>query len=88
MPGQAVFVSAGGYHHHIAFNLWAGRGLAAAPADAAGLRHFSIRLVDEPEVQRVLDRLRAAGFLPEETPEGTLVRDPAGIGVLLTLPAP
>ncbi len=88
VPGQAVFVSAGGYHHHIAFNLWAGRGLAAAPADAAGLRHFSIRLVDEPEVQRVLDRLRAAGFLPEETPEGTLVRDPAGIGVLLTLPAP
>ncbi|MGH2354817.1 MAG: VOC family protein [Chloroflexota bacterium] len=87
-PGQAVFVSAGGYHHHVAFNLWAGRGIGPAPPDAAGLRHFAIRLVDQAELERVLRRVRAAGLTTEDTAtedtaEGGLVRDPAGIGVLL-----
>ncbi|HEX2034659.1 MAG TPA: VOC family protein [Chloroflexota bacterium] len=85
-PGQAVFVSAGGYHHHVAFNIWAGRAIPPAPPDAAGLRHFAIRLADEAELTRVLDRVRAAGLAVEDTPDGSLVRDPAGIAVVLSTP--
>jgi catechol 2,3-dioxygenase len=82
-PGQAIFVAAGGYHHHVAFNLWAGRDIAPPPPDAAGLRAFAIRLPDEAELGRVLDRLRAAGNPPVETPDGVLVHDPAQNAVVL-----
>jgi catechol 2,3-dioxygenase-like lactoylglutathione lyase family enzyme len=37
LPG-AAFVSAGGYHHHLAFNVWRGEGVPPAPAGRVGLR--------------------------------------------------
>lgn len=40
-PG-ALFVAAGGYHHHLGLNTWAGIGAPPAPPNAAGLRAFSI----------------------------------------------
>ena len=40
MP-TAVFLSAGGYHHHVAANVWRGRGVPPAPDDAVGLRHWT-----------------------------------------------
>jgi catechol 2,3-dioxygenase len=40
-PG-ALFVSAGGYHHHLGLNVWNGQGVPAPPAGAVGLRHFEI----------------------------------------------
>ncbi|MFA5909579.1 MAG: VOC family protein [Vicinamibacterales bacterium] len=40
-PG-ALFVSAGGYHHHLGMNTWAGVGAPAPPENAVGLRSFSI----------------------------------------------
>ena len=40
-PG-ALFVSAGGYHHHLGLNTWAGRGAPAPPAGSRGLRRFTI----------------------------------------------
>lgn len=84
IPGQAVFVSAGGYHHHVAFNLWAGRNVPPPSPDAAGLRHFAIRLANVADLRRVLERVRAAGLATEETDDGILVRDPAGLAIVLT----
>ena len=46
MP-TAVFLSAGGYHHHVAANVWRGRGVPPAPDDAVGLRHWTV-LLDGP----------------------------------------
>jgi catechol 2,3-dioxygenase len=40
---QAVFLSAGGYHHHIGANTWQSRGGAAAPPASPGLFHHAIR---------------------------------------------
>ena len=40
-PG-ALFVAAGGYHHHLGLNTWTGIGAPPPPADAVGLRSFSI----------------------------------------------
>lgn len=45
-PGQASFLSAGGYHHHLAVNVWAGVGAPPPPEDAVGLRSFEIVTVD------------------------------------------
>jgi catechol 2,3-dioxygenase len=72
--GSALFVSAGGYHHHLGLNTWAGVGAPPPLPDAAGLRHFAIVLPD----------LRDAGIAIEETGEGLLIRDPSQNGVLLT----
>ena len=41
---SASFVSAGGYHHHIGMNTWAGVGVPSPPADGVGLRFFTIQL--------------------------------------------
>ncbi|MCC7126475.1 MAG: VOC family protein, partial [Acidobacteria bacterium] len=40
-PG-ALFVSAGGYHHHVGLNIWAGRGAPPPPVSAPGMRRFTI----------------------------------------------
>jgi catechol 2,3-dioxygenase len=74
-PG-ALFVSAGGYHHHVGLNTWQSRGAPPPPEDSAGLREFSLALPDRGEVDRVAERVSAAGF--SATPEGdaVLLRDP------------
>ena len=88
MP-TAAFVSAGGYHHHVAYNLWRGGGVGPAPDEVVGLRHWTLVCADEAERQAVRSRLAALGVPLEEcdTPPrgagGTLARDPSGIAVLI-----
>ncbi len=84
LGGQAVFVSAGGYHHHVGFNVWKGRGIPPQPEGAAGLRYYTVKLVEDAERERVLERIRIAGLTVAETPDGSLVHDPGGLGVVLT----
>jgi catechol 2,3-dioxygenase len=81
--GEATFMSAGGYHHHIGGNVWAGRGATPPPPGSAALRHATILLPDAAERDRVVARLADSGQDPEETDDGTLVRDPAGNALLL-----
>ena len=83
-PFRMAFVSAGGYHHHIGLNTWQGEGAPLPPADALGMRHFSVVLPDETELQRVVDRVRQNGIPLEESDAGVLVHDPSRNGVLLT----
>jgi catechol 2,3-dioxygenase len=79
----ALFVSAGGYHHHVGLNTWAGVGAPPPPPDAIGLRHFVIRFPDAAARERVLERLRSAS-VPVVSNGGVLVRDPAGNSILLS----
>ena len=58
---SALFVSAGGYHHHIGLNTWAGVGAPPPPPGAIGLRHFTVRLPDRPAIDQLAQRLRAGG---------------------------
>lgn len=81
---RAAFVSAGGYHHHIGLNTWAGEGAPPPPPDSLGLRHFTVVLPDRRELERVAERMRAAGVAGEQTPEGMLIHDPFRNGVLLS----
>jgi catechol 2,3-dioxygenase len=80
-------VSAGGYHHHIAFNTWNGIGAPPQPAGSIGLRHFVIRLPDTTELGKIADRVRGAGLTLEEADEGLIVRDPSQNAVVLSTPA-
>jgi catechol 2,3-dioxygenase len=83
LAGSADFVSAGGYHHHIGYNTWAGVGAPPPPPDAAGLRFFVVRLPNDAELARAADRVRKAGLPLEQTEAGLLTRDPSQNGVVL-----
>jgi catechol 2,3-dioxygenase len=82
-PG-ALFVSAGGYHHHIGLNTWHSAGSGPPAPGAVGLRSFEVLLPDAQALEAVLERVRDAGLAHEPNPDGgALVRDPSGNGVLL-----
>ncbi|MAU10241.1 MAG: glyoxalase [Anaerolineaceae bacterium] len=85
LRNSAAFMSAGGYHHHIATNTWQGEGAPQPPADATGLRYFTVLVPDADELARLKARLQAEGIAGEQTDEGWLIHDPARNGVMLTL---
>ena len=77
-PG-ALFVSAGGYHHHIGLNTWAGEGAPAPPPGARGLRSYTIVLPDEAALEATLAAAADAGIEAGEDEDGrTVVADPSG----------
>ena len=82
-PG-ALFVSAGGYHHHLGLNTWAGEGAPAAPEGSRGLRQFEVLLPSGEALAAEVDQLREAGFEPAEDEGGVLVTDPSGNLVVLS----
>jgi catechol 2,3-dioxygenase len=81
---SALFVSAGGYHHHVGLNTWAGVGAPPPPPGAIGLRHFDVKLPAEAAIADVLLRVRGAGIPVESVDGGFLVRDPAGNAICFT----
>ena len=82
MP-EATFLSAGGYHHHLGANVWAGRGASPPPPGSAALRHATVLLPSADERDRVAGRIADSGQEPEAREDGVLVRDPAGNALLL-----
>lgn len=59
---QAVFISAGGYHHHIGLNTWYSKGAPPAPQRSAGLFHTAIVYPERKDLAAVLRRLNDAGY--------------------------
>ena len=86
LPGAAAFVAAGGYHHHLGFNVWRGQGVPPAPEGGVGLRHWTVVLDDADAVAEVAGRALEAGTEVEERGDDFVVRDPWGIAVLFTTP--
>jgi catechol 2,3-dioxygenase len=86
IPGAAAFVAAGGYHHHLGFNIWRGEGVPPVPEGRVGLRYWTVLLEDPDQVAAVGERVRAAGIPAEERQGGFLVPDPWGITVLFVTP--
>jgi catechol 2,3-dioxygenase len=80
---QAAFLAAGGYHHHLGANTWQSAGAQPPPEGSAALRRATIVLPDAESREDALERVRADGQKPEETPEGPVVRDPSGNSLLL-----
>src|SRR3954465_7948733 len=91
--GDILFVSAGGYHHHLGFNTWKSAGAPPQPDGVTGLHHvglhFSTRARLAPTVQRLLDggvKIRAA--LDHGTHEAVYLQDPDGNTLELALDRP
>ena len=90
---SAVFLSAGGYHHHIALNTWAGEGAPPAPHGHAGLYHVAILFPTRAELAKTLRRLIEAsypidGAADHGVSEAIYLRDPDQNGVELYVDRP
>ncbi len=73
--GQALFVSAGGYHHHMAMNVWNSRG-AGPRKDTLGLGEVLIEVPSGDDVGALADRLRVAGLPAHHTGAELRFEDP------------
>ena len=84
MPGVG-FISAGGYHHHLGLNEWAGHGARPAPAGAAGLRRFTIELPTQRDLDDVANRLEHGENRLSEEAGGLATVDPSANHVLFRI---
>src|SRR6266480_4569901 len=76
VPGTG-FVSAGGYHHHLGLNEWAGRGARPAPPGSAGLRRFTVELPTQSDLDGVTSRLEHGKVRVAEEGDGYGAVDPS-----------
>ncbi|NUQ20141.1 MAG: VOC family protein [Gemmatimonadaceae bacterium] len=81
-PG-ALFLSAGGYHHHLGTNTWAGSGARPAADDEAKLLEWTIELPETGTVEAAAAALESAGHAVERDDAGVVTRDPWGTRVRL-----
>jgi catechol 2,3-dioxygenase len=86
--GQAAFISAGGYHHHIGLNTWESRGGAQPAPGTTGLYHLAILYPDRATLADALRRLVGAGVALDGASdhgvsEALYLRDPDGNGIEL-----
>ncbi len=82
--GSAAFLSAGGYHHHVGVNTWAGVGAPPPPPGATGLEALTVILPTAEDVTQAAAHLAGSGNPVAERPEGVLVHDPSQNAILLT----
>ncbi len=85
---QAIFLSAGGYHHHIALNTWESKGGAWPPAGTTGLFHVALLYPSRASLARAVKRVVEAGWALEGASdhgvsEAIYLRDADGNGVEL-----
>ncbi len=81
--GDVLFVSAGGYHHHLGFNTWKSKGGGPQPDGVAGLHHVAILYPTRESLADALRRLKEADWpLRQTTDHGThlaiYISDPDG----------
>jgi len=91
--GSAVFLSAGGYHHHIGLNTWAGKGAKPAPDGHTGLYHVAFLYPSRKELAKVLRKLvdnkyPLDGAADHGVSEAIYLQDPDGNGVELYVDRP
>jgi len=85
---SAVFLSAGGYHHHIGLNTWAGKGATPAPQGHSGLYHVALLYPSRLELAKIVKRLLDVqyplkGAADHGVSEAIYLQDPDGNGVEL-----
>jgi catechol 2,3-dioxygenase len=85
---DAVFLSAGGYHHHIGLNTWMSKGGPPAPRGSAGLFHVAILYPTRADLARAVRRVLDAGIpltgaSDHGVSEALYLNDPDGNGIEL-----
>ena len=81
----ATFLSSGGYHHHVAVNVWHSNGSGIRDGKRAGLDWFAMEINDQPTMEAVNNRLNEAGVTVDAIPGGFAAMDPWGTAIHFTV---
>ena len=81
-PG-ALFLAAGGYHHHLGTNVWAGSDARPTRPDEAGLIEWTVEIPDQSSVDAAADSIARAGYAVTRENGDAVTIDPWGTGVRL-----
>lgn len=82
--GQAMFMSSENYHHHIAVNIWNGRGAPVPDENSVGLNYYVLRYPDKTSRNTAVVRLENNGFTVTWKDNSVFSADPSGSRVELT----
>lgn len=82
---QAIFMSTGKYHHHIAINTWAGVGAPPAPGNSAGLNWYTIVVPSEEGRKRIIGQLTALNVNVQQDGNDYITTDPSGNRIRLVV---
>ncbi|QNG59493.1 VOC family protein [Bacillus sp. PAMC26568] len=82
---QALFMSTGGYHHHIGLNTWAGEGAPAPEVNSVGLRKFTLVFPSEEARAKVIQQLTKIGAPVKEKNGEIITSDPSGNNIQLII---
>lgn len=80
---QAVFLSSGGYHHHIAINTWQGTGAPTPPKNSVGLNWYTIIYPEQETREDAIERLGQLGAPVTQEADYYVTSDPAGNNIRL-----
>ncbi|MGE7622294.1 VOC family protein [Viridibacillus sp. NPDC096237] len=72
---SAFFMSAGGYHHHIATNIWQGIGAPLPPQNATGLMGYSLKLSSKDELKKLKESLQTYNVSFSEIEGKIIIKD-------------
>ena len=91
--GDILFVSAGGYHHHLGFNTWKSKDGDPQPDGVTGLHHVALRYSSRAHLADALRRLQSADWpirtlIDHGTHEAIYLADPDGNDLELTWDRP
>jgi catechol 2,3-dioxygenase len=76
MEDSALFVSAGGYHHHLGLNVWQSLGAPPLPVDSIGLAEFTIVVPDATALTPITQRLQSIHTAYTQDSAGLHLQDP------------
>lgn len=77
MQRSALFLSSGGYHHHIGLNVWNGKGAKPLPENSVGMKYFTLIFPDEKKRENTVNNLRELGYEVIEENNNIFTKDPS-----------
>lgn len=83
-PG-ALFMSSGGYHHHLGLNIWNGEGAPAPAEGSVGLNWFTLVIENEAKRERLKQNLDTIGATVKEHDGNYMTKDPSGNVIRLVI---
>jgi len=78
IPNSAIFMSYGKYHHHIAINLWNGKGVKQASSSTPGLIVANLNIPTITQLDNIENKLNELNYPYNKKDQALIVNDPSG----------
>ena len=82
---NAIFLSDGGYHHHIGINTWQGKGASTPEKNSAGLSYYNVVFGSEAKRKLHLEALKNLGYATYANEDYYITQDPSGNKIHLVI---